>query len=717
MTEDHRSPNNDNHSGEPRFPNEILNLLIDNLTNDPSSLHNTSLVSKDLCSLSQASIFRAVHLGHDALRIRRFRSLLSGSKSKSVSGFVKSLNIDLEYVASEPEDIESSVFILQHLPSLISLRLDWAQLEHLHAIKTSLCDTLQELWIYLNDNTVGGLQDMLKSLTTLRVLLLGGCDGTARASDTSPALILPSSLETLWLAWPLSTDVFQSIGLGLEMAYPSILRTILLEFDWGERDNNERVLWRCLHDQGHHVKVVLDIGRGLWDPSTFELPTATSALSDHMHGYKDDGPFNSDVEAWSGLDTVLSKKHSDLNGIFRLCFTCTNRRTRDFGTSFAFNPTLKFRTHKLPLSMITIAVEAIFSPACPPGQRSTSGLRYYCIVYKRCVSVRKGAGPICTREKVQQNSAVTPGGRAHTTLFSTIEFIRWTHGWHIMVTGKKLAVIFTATLLLSLLLTALDQTILLCGVAQNVDQLIAGRAVSGLGAAGILVALLQIITQVTRLEDRPRLFGIFSAIFALSSVIGPLIGGALYSHFNGAEIPSHGMTRLSSSLLYIPISYQAVRHKSATASGIDLLLFMLGLVLTLISSGQVVGKVGYYPAGRSSYAPPFSSLSVPGFFTPSARTSTSSARIIGFQILAAIGTGMGMQNALLAMQAEFNDARKLLGQATSMGAFSQFLGGTLGLGVAEPIFASELSKYLLIYAPEAPATIVTESPTAIRALL
>jgi hypothetical protein len=43
----------------------------------------------------------------------------------------------------------------------------------------------------------------------------------------------------------------------------------------------------------------------------------------------------------------------------------------------------------------------------------------------------------------------------------------------------------------------------------------------------------------------------------------------------------------------------------------------------------------------------------------------------------------------------------------------KFFGGTVGLGVAEPVFASELSKFLIKYAPNAPATIVKQSPTAI----
>jgi hypothetical protein len=78
---------------------------------------------------------------------------------------------------------------------------------------------------------------------------------------------------------------------------------------------------------------------------------------------------------------------------------------------------------------------------------------------------------------------------------------------------------------------------------------------------------------------------------------------------------------------------------------------------------------------------------------------------------------MGMQNPILAIQAEFRDTPRLLGQATSMVSFAQFLGGTLGLGVAEPVFASEVARYLLRYAPEAPAQIIKESPTAIYTAL
>ncbi|KAJ7615744.1 ABC transporter [Mycena polygramma] len=458
-----------------------------------------------------------------------------------------------------------------------------------------------------------------------------------------------------------------------------------------------------------------------------------------------------------------------------------------------------------------------------------------------------------------------------------------------VLTGKKLAIVFVA-MLLSLLLIALDETILatalpriasdfqafalqgwvatafvlaqtvfllfygqllrifpakwilvsaisifeigslISGLAQNIDQLLAGRTVSGLGAAGIYVAIIQIISQVTRLEDRPKLFGLFGAVFGLSAVIGPLIGGALTDHvswrwcfyinlpvggvsllvvilqlkaspplgsdpskrsprdilqqvkqldFIGATLVAAAVTSCELALqwggntkpwgdkdiiicfvfagvaavayvcsqifagdramtptvifktrsiwgilvfsfltrfslllfsFYIPLFYQAVRGHSATKSGVDLLPFMLAVTLAVIIAGQVVARTGYYWPFLV-VGPIFLAVGSGLFYIISPNTTL--ATIIGFQILAGVGTGLGMQNSLLAIQVEFNDAPRILGQATSMASFSQFLGGTLGLGIAESVFAPELSKFLLKYAPEAPAVVVKESPAAI----
>ncbi|BGP57253.1 hypothetical protein JCM8202_002830 [Rhodotorula sphaerocarpa] len=68
---------------------------------------------------------------------------------------------------------------------------------------------------------------------------------------------------------------------------------------------------------------------------------------------------------------------------------------------------------------------------------------------------------------------------------------------------------------------------LLCAVAVNVQMLIFARAFAGCGAAGIFVSVLSIIAEVTRLEDRPKLLGLFGAVFGISSVVGPLMGGVM----------------------------------------------------------------------------------------------------------------------------------------------------------------------------------------------
>ncbi|KAJ6467195.1 hypothetical protein C8R47DRAFT_1223762 [Mycena vitilis] len=161
---------------------------------------------------------------------------------------------------------------------------------------------------------------------------------------------------------------------------------------------------------------------------------------------------------------------------------------------------------------------------------------------------------------------------------------------------------------------------------------------------------------------------------------------------------------------YIPIFYQAVRHQTATNSGINLLPFMLATVITVISAGQIVGRTRYY-WHLLAVAPLF--LAVGSGLLYTLNVGSSSQKLIGFQILVGIGSGMGLQTILLAVQVEFRDKPRLLGQATSLATFFQLLGGTLGLGIAEPVFASELDKFLRKYAPDAPAVIVKQSPTAI----
>jgi EmrB/QacA subfamily drug resistance transporter len=67
----------------------------------------------------------------------------------------------------------------------------------------------------------------------------------------------------------------------------------------------------------------------------------------------------------------------------------------------------------------------------------------------------------------------------------------------------------------------------LCGVSQNMTQLIAFRALQGIGAGGLMSLALAVIADIIPPRERGRYQGYFSVVFVSSSVIGPLLGGFL----------------------------------------------------------------------------------------------------------------------------------------------------------------------------------------------
>ena len=67
----------------------------------------------------------------------------------------------------------------------------------------------------------------------------------------------------------------------------------------------------------------------------------------------------------------------------------------------------------------------------------------------------------------------------------------------------------------------------LCGFATSMYELAAFRAVQGLGAGGLMALPLAIMGDILAPRQRAKYQGYFLAVFATSSVLGPLIGGLL----------------------------------------------------------------------------------------------------------------------------------------------------------------------------------------------
>jgi len=116
--------------------------------------------------------------------------------------------------------------------------------------------------------------------------------------------------------------------------------------------------------------------------------------------------------------------------------------------------------------------------------------------------------------------------------FQALNDIGWYGSAYLLTTCSfqllfgKFYTYFSIKLVFLLAISVFELGSLVCGVAPSSTALIVGRAVAGLGAAGIFSGSLIIVAYNVPLEKRPVYSSIIVGMFGIASVAGPLMGGA-----------------------------------------------------------------------------------------------------------------------------------------------------------------------------------------------
>jgi EmrB/QacA subfamily drug resistance transporter len=239
----------------------------------------------------------------------------------------------------------------------------------------------------------------------------------------------------------------------------------------------------------------------------------------------------------------------------------------------------------------------------------------------------------------------------------------------------------------------------LAGFSHSMFELIAFRAVQGLGGGGLMIGAQAIVGDIVSPRDRGRYLGLFGAVFGAATVLGPLLGGFFVEYLSWRwvfyiNLPI-GVVALFVTAAQLPGQLQRVHH----------VIDYLGTVLLTLSTTALVL---FTSLGGSTYrwgSPPIIAMAVSGvvlavLFLAVERRAAEPVIPLGlfanrvFSASSAVGFVMGfaMFGALTFLPIFFQDA-KGVGPTLSGLRLLPLMGGLLLASIGAGQLVSRWGRY------------------------
>ena len=193
----------------------------------------------------------------------------------------------------------------------------------------------------------------------------------------------------------------------------------------------------------------------------------------------------------------------------------------------------------------------------------------------------------------------------------------------------------------------------LCGLAQSMPQLIAFRAVQGLGGGGLMVVAMAVVGDLVAPRDRGRYQGLFGGVFGMAVVAGPLLGGFFVDNLSWRWIFYINLPLGVVALAVISIAFRSrqttERHRidylgtvvlAAGLSGIILYTSLGGTTYPWDAPGMLAAIVGgvallaLFPFVESRAADPILPLEL--FRNETFRTTSAIGFVVGFALFGSV---------------------------------------------------------------------------------